>query len=960
MTRFTRLCGSALLAFALFGQKRPLTHDDYDGFRHIQNQHLSNDGHFLAYAVFPQQGDGELVVRNLVTGKEWREPIGELPPPPARDQGEINPEGPPPVRGITVEFSQDSRTLVVSTFPPRAEVEKAKREKKAAPATSEPDTPKGGMLIVDLTSGEAFRAPRIKSFQVPSKGDGFVAYLREPVRPAGRPSADAPSSERPAPGSTRTRAPRKEYGSELVLRAIASKSEQVLPDALEYSLTKDAALLVYSVASHSEENNGIYAVKTASPGSSARLIAGQGKYDKLAWDEKQDELAFFSDRDDAASRQPNFKLYLWARDSAAPAELVSANTPGFQKDFVISDRSTISFSQDGQHVFFGCAPKPPEPKEADDTPADDRVSVDLWSWKDDQIQPMQKVRAQADRNRSFRAVYNLADKKFIQLADASMFEASPNEDGRYSLGGDDREYRRMAEYDDRYEDAYLVDNLTGTRKPLVKKHVGRVTWAPHGQNAIYFDGKDWMSLSVSDGKAVNLTASLGPKFWVEEHDIPGRATPYGTAGWTKDGKYVLLYDHFDIWKVSPDGSIARNVTLGAGRKDHLMFRYARLDIDPEDRGIDPEKPLLLRAENSDTHATGFFRTALDASAPPQKLMMHAKSYSMPIKARDADVLVLTEAAFNEVPDLQITDLSFRELRKVSNLDEQRNKFVWGTAELIHYKNIDGVPLSATLYKPENFDPDKKYPMVVYIYERLTQNVNAFVEPRPAHTINTTYYVSNGYLVLEPDIVYKVGYPGKSALNCVLPAVQAVVDRGFVNENAIGIQGHSWGGYQIAYMITQTNRFKAVAAGAPVANMTSAYNGIRWGPGIPRQFQYERTQSRIGGSLWEYPMRYIENSPLFMADRVTTPLLMIHNDADDAVPWYQGIEYYLALRRLGKEVYMFTYNGEPHGLRRRVNQKDYTVRLQQWFDYYLKGAAKPDWMEHGIPYLEKAGVTVGDN
>jgi dipeptidyl aminopeptidase/acylaminoacyl peptidase len=266
-------------------------------------------------------------------------------------------------------------------------------------------------------------------------------------------------------------------------------------------------------------------------------------------------------------------------------------------------------------------------------------------------------------------------------------------------------------------------------------------------------------------------------------------------------------------------------------------------------------------------------------------------------------------------------------------------------------------LKATLYKPENFDPAKKYPMLVYIYERLTQNVNNYIEPRPTNVISVPYYVSNGYLVLEPDIVYTVGYPGQSALKCVLPAVQEVVDKGFVDEKAIGIQGHSWGGYQIAYMITQTNRFRAVEAGAPVANMTSAYDGIRWGPGLPRQFQYERTQSRIGGNLWEYPMRYIENSPLFQADRIKTPVLMIHNDADDAVPWTQGIEFYLALRRLGKEVYMFTYNGEPHNLRRRPNQKDFTVRMQEYFDYYLKGAPKPVWMEHGIPYLEKSGVTV---
>jgi len=300
----------------------------------------------------------------------------------------------------------------------------------------------------------------------------------------------------------------------------------------------------------------------------------------------------------------------------------------------------------------------------------------------------------------------------------------------------------------------------------------------------------------------------------------------------------------------------------------------------------------------------------------------------------------------------VTGASFQDLKKVSDGDAQRARFNWGTAELVRFKNVDGVPLKGILMKPENFDPQRKYPMIVYIYERLTQGLHSFRNPGPGTSINPTFYVSNGYLVFMPDIVYTIGYPGQSALKCVLPGIQAVVDKGFVDEKAIGIQGHSWGGYQIAYMVTQTNRFRAAAPGALVSNMTSAYSGIRWGTGLPRQFQYEQSQSRIGGSLWEYPLRYLENSPVFRADRVETPLLMIHNDEDDAVPWYQGIEYYLALRRLGKEVYMFSYNGEKHGLRKRINQKDYTRRLQEFFDHFLKGAQTAAWMEKGIPYLQR--------
>ncbi|MBM3789857.1 MAG: S9 family peptidase, partial [Acidobacteria bacterium] len=474
---------------------------------------------------------------------------------------------------------------------------------------------------------------------------------------------------------------------------------------------------------------------------------------------------------------------------------------------------------------------------------------------------------------------------------------------------------------------------------------------PNGKYALFYDDGNWNAVSVPDGRTVNLTKDLGVPFWNEEHDSPSPPAAYGTAGWTRDEKHVLLYDRYDVWQVAADGSGAKNLTDGVGHREKIVFRYVRLEEDEQEQGIDPAGPILLSAENEWTRDSGFYRDRIDGG-PPQKLVMAPRDFGSPSKARDADVVLLTASTFSEFPDLLVTDSSFASLKKVSNANPQKNGLFWGSAELVRYKNADGVPLSAILVKPENFDPARKYPMLVYIYERLSQGLHRFVNPSPGGSINASFYASNGYLVLMPDIVYTIGYPGQSALGCVLPAIQAVVDRGFVDEKAIGIQGHSWGGYQIAYMITRTNRFRAVEAGAPVSNMTSAYSGIRWESGLPRQFQYERTQSRIGGTLWEYPMRFLENSPVFQADRVQTPVLMLHNDNDGAVPWYQGIEYFLALRRLGKEAYMFNYNGEPHGLRRRANQKDYTRRMQEFFDHFLKGAPMPEWMERGIPYLER--------
>jgi len=980
--------------------KRPLTHQDYDAWHSIVSEQISRDGKFVAYAYMAQDGDSEIVARNLASGAEWRAPRGYRPPAPPPDESTPNVAELIAAQGRLVRplFTADSHFLAFSIEPNKVDLNKAKKEKK------KPDEmPKNALGIMDLSSGQVARVDRVKSFQVPEDGSGFIAYLLE-AKPAERPAAagdgargteaprntaegqranNPPAKEASSAASAETAqkpqardSKKKEYGTDLVLRNTTTGTERVFNDVLDFTLSKDAKTLAYTVASKKEETNGVYIVSTQTDAAPVALVAGKGKYQKLTWDEEQTELAFISDRDDAESKQPKFKVYLWDRNGnptvregsdrnhAIPppaTEVVSSSSPGFRKDFVVSEKANLGFSLDGSRLFLGAAPPPdPEKNSDEDIPADEKVMVDLWHWKDDYIQPMQKVRAEQERQRSYRAVYLTREKKFVQLADETLETIVPSNDGRYAIGNDNRAYRISNDYDPGMADFYVVTAADGTRKQVAKKQRFGVTLSPGARYAIFFDGKDWNSYSVATGTTVNLTRTLGVNFYNEDTDTPELPPPYGVAGWTKDDHDVLIYDRFDVWQIAPDGSGAKNLTDGAGRRDKVAFRYVRLN--PKERSIDPAKPLLLHAENEETRDEGFYRERIGGSLP-EKLLMGAKSYNNPTKAKDADVLMFTATRFDEFPDVWVTDGNFKNPKKVSNGDAQRAQYNWGTGELVSFKNSDGVALKGLLLKPDNFDPKKKYPMIVYIYERLSQGLHTFRNPAPGTSINPTYYVSNGYLIFMPDIVYTTGYPGQSALKCVLPGIQAVVDKGFVNESAIGIQGHSWGGYQIAYMVTQTNRFRAAEAGAVVANMTSAYSGIRWGSGLPRQFQYEHSQSRIGGSLWEYPMRFFENSPVFHAQTVQTPLLMIHNDDDDAVPWYQGIEYFLALRRLGKEAYMFSYNGEKHGLRKRINQKDYTRRLQEFFDHFLKGAPPPEWMEKGIPYLqrekEKEKYRVGD-
>lgn len=944
-------------------QKRPLTHADYDAWKSISGQRISPNGRYVAYGVFPQEGDGEVVIHDLSPGTDLVREAAGARPAPAPPDPEASENAPPAQRSVMIQFSADSQYCVFTVFPPKAATEAARRARKRAE-----EMPKGGLVIVELATKQITRIGDVKGFQLAADDATWLAYHKEAApEPARATEAAKPAQldededqdqQRRGGGAAGGGGARggagNQTGSPLVLRHLKDGTERTFADAAEYSLAKNGQSLVFTVASKQTEKNGAFVLTTSGAAEPVAMLAGKGRYSRLTWDDAQRRIAFLSTRDDAESRQPRAKLYVAER--ATPANPVAAETSGLPAGMAIADRASLDFSRDGSRLYFGIAkaPAPPAaPRSEDPVAAEQKAVYDLWHHADDFIQPMQKSRVAQERNRSYRAVYLVGERKTIALADGAMAEVSLPDEGRFAFGLDDRAYRRMVDYDKRYNDVYTVDTSTGERKRVAKQQAGTMQWSHTGTHAMHFDGQNWSVVSGASGERVNLTRQLAVKFFNEEDDHPDTPPAYGFGGWLRDGKSVLLYDRYDIWHVAIDGTRAVNVTDGMGRAEGIQFRVVRLaGEDPAERGIDASKPLLLRAEKIETRETGFYRDRIDSAQRPEKLILEARSFSAPVKAKTAEILLLTASRFDQYPELMVADPSFKVIKKVSNVGAQMEAFRWGTSELVRFRSLDGQMLKATLYKPADFDPAKKYPMIVYIYERLSQGVHNFVEPRPSHSVNAALYVSNGYLVLHPDIAYRVGYPGESALKCVIPAVDAVVAQGFVDEKSIGIQGHSWGGYQISYMITQTNRFKAASAGAPVANMFSAYNGIRWGPGLPRQFQYERTQSRIGGTPWQYPLRFLENSPIFHADKVVTPLLMLHNDGDDAVPWYQGIEYFLALRRLGKEVYMFNYNGEPHGLRKRANQKDYATRLLDFFDYHLKGAKKQEWMERGRPYLEK--------
>lgn len=936
-----------ILALAAAGlapaAKKPLSYDAYDGWRSIQGTQLARDGSWLVYALVPQDGDGELVALNLKTNREYRA---------ARGRGPV----------LTV----DGKFVVFAIAPLKAEVDKAKKEKKKPE-----EQPKSGLGIMNLATGDVASVERVKSFKVPEESGAYIAYLLEP--PAKKPEEkkdeakkeeakkEEPKKEpevKPEPGKEESKKEepkkeekKKEPGTDLLIRELATGKETRITEVVEYVWNKPGTRLAYGVSSKTPENDGAFAFEAATA-KTATLLKGLANYKGFAFDEKGGQIAFTSDRDDYKAEKSASKLYYWAAPATAAVELVPGAFKNFPAGQAVSENGRLSFSKDGFRLFFGIAVAPkPEPKDAPEP-----LKVDIWNWKDGYIQTMQKSQAEEEKKRSFISVVHLGpktkDRKFVPLATPDIPGITLSDDANVAIGTTNLPYRQLTSWDRGYSDIYLVSLADGTRKKVLEKTPYGASISPGGNYLHYFNDEDnnWYAYRIADGKTFNLTGKLGVRFDNEVWDMPSEPFYYGFAGWTDGDKSILIYDRYDIWEVSADGLEARMITKGIGRRERLIFRYHRLD--PEKRTIPATEPILLSAADEKTKNTGVYRVTLAGDSEPAKVVMLDKLIGGLQKAKNAEVYAFTMQRFEEFPDLWVSDGNLAAARQVSRANPQQAEYNWGRAELIEYVNGDGVTLPAVLIKPEDFDPAKKYPLMVYIYEKLASGLHRYYPPSPGTSISFSRYVSNGYVLLMPDIVYEVGYPGPSALTCVVPAVQHVLNMGFIDPQRVGIQGHSWGGYQITYLVTQTDIFAAVQAGASVTNMTSAYGGIRWGSGMVREFQYEKSQSRIGAPLFARVLQFLENSPVFWAERVNTPYLSIHNDEDDAVPWYQGIEFFTALRRLGKEAYMFNYNGEKHGLRERENQKHWTVHQDEYFDHFLKGAPRPEWMDKGVPYLER--------
>lgn len=922
-----------LLPGFLSAQKIPLDNNAYDGWKSLSSQFVSDDGKWVTYVINPQQGDGWLYIFDVFTGR--KDSVA---------------------RGERAVFSPDSKYLIYQVIPSFAETRQAKKKK-----LKDDKLPKNSLEIRLCSNNEVTRIPRVKSFAVAEKNSYWMAYLMEKKEAGSKEIKPAGDTTRAAvPVAPKKKKTAEAKGTELVIYNPLLKKEYRYQDVTEFVVTKDGKTISFlqSIPDTTKTENFRVNIFDTQKEIVKIVFEGRGSIRKLSNDRVGNMISFIYSAD--TSKVKVYDLWLSGKFEKS-IKIIDSSNPAMPAGWSVSENGNITFSDDGNRLFFGTAAKPM--KEPEDTLLEEeKYRLDIWSWEDDLLQPVQKKQLDQEKKRTWMAVFNVNNGLMFQLADTNIPVVRTFQKGNnpIALGSSDLKYRRSSSWDGSTStDYYYINISTGAKTPLLEKCSSRAYMSPSCKYLLYWDneGKGWISVPVGGGVKKNLTIAVKVPLYDELNDVPDNPSPHGIAGWMEDEKHVLVYDRFDIWALDLNGVESPvNITSNFGRINNLRFRYIKLDQEAE--FISNKELMYLAAFNYKTKEAGFYTLKPGKTSDPIKLILEKASIQGELsKAKEADTFLWQKGNFSTSPELYLSDGNLGGVRRISVTNPQQSKYNWGNAELVEWMSFDRQKLQGILYKPEDFDPDKKYPMIVYFYERSSDGLYSYIVPVPsASRINITYAVSNGYLLFVPDIPYVVGYPGQSCYNAVVSGTYSLLDKySFIDKDRLGLDGQSWGGYQIAWLVTQTDLFACAYAGAAVSNMISAYGGIRWESGISRMFQYEHTQSRIGGTLWEKPVQFIENSPIFFVPKINTPLLLMNNDADGAVPWYQGIEFITALRRLDKPAWMLSYNDEAHNLVKRANRKDISIRKMQFFDHYLKGVGMPFWMKYGISQTEKGKI-----
>ncbi len=962
--------------------KKPIDHTVYDGWRSVGERMISNDGNYVVYNINVQEGDGELVIQHIKTSYKKIIP-----------------------RGYGAVITEDSRYAICKIKPLFQDTRQAKIKKKSGD-----EMPKDSLAIVTLGEDSVIKIIRVRSFKTPVKAAGWLAYHIEKPLPDTSKAKSQPDSvkikidmlakladsvirrsldsvkgniEKEALIIAAKKAVKEIYkkaddiwsayqldadgdnaaagggtdGTDLIVRNMATATEKTFKLVSEYLFDEKATKLLIRTTRNAKDSNSksFLLIYNLQADDIDTIMRGLNDAKGFSFDVEGKQLAFVAERDSSSKAlQKFYKLWYHATGQDTATILADKNTIGMQLGSTVSENGSVIFGKDGMKIFFGVAPIQP-PK--DTTLVDfELAQLDVWHYNDDYLQPQQLKQLSQDQKRNYTSVIKPGATELIQLGTDDAENISLVDEGNASwvLALSTKNNRKETQWEGRTKTtAYMISTNDGRRKLVEANSYGFFNASPKGKYIYWYNPelKNYFTYNIATGDTKNITGNIREPLYDIENDVPDYPGSAGTTGWTANDRYFLVNDVYDIWQADPNAvEQPKNITNGWAKKNKTKFNY--INFDKEKRAINDDETIVLQAQDKTTKYAGFYSKKVSEVNDPVQITSGPYSYSgAPIKAKNAEVYIFRRGNSSESELFAGNDL--KNMDKLTDIASQQKDYNWLTTELVKWKMFDGKMSDGLLFKPENFDPKKKYPIIFYFYERDADGLYNYYTPAPsASTINIPYFVSNEYLVFDPNIYYKTGEPGESAYNSVVSAAKYFSKMPWVDSTRMAIQGQSWGGYQVAYLVTRTNIFRAAGAGAPVSNMTSAYGGIRWGTGLNRQFQYEKQQSRIGATLWQRPDLYLKNSPLFNADKVNTPLLIMHNDADGAVPWYQGIEYFTALRRLGKKVWLLEYNGEDHNLVERKNRKDLSVRLGQFFDHYLKDAKPANWIKNGLPAVDK--------
>ena len=914
---------SLFIISSTFAQKKVIDHTAYDGWKTLKSERISNDGNYICYEIKPHKGDGFLYIYDVETGD-----LDSIP------------------RATRASFSGNSGFVAFKITPGydtlrNCELEKVDKKK----------WPKDSMGIYILATDSLIKFPKITSFEV-NEESNWITFMSADNKLKMNPGEKkkkkrkkwCKKKQKPEPTSK---------GKLLTIFNPISGERLEFKDVKKYEVSKNAKRIAYTTHQKLEADSITLSIISTGTDDNWTIKQKYTDLTKMSFDEKEEELVFLSSTDTAKVKIHKLEVAVFGLKK----HFVLADTSAsfFVDGHTVSTNYAPSFTKDGTYIYFGTAEKPvEEPK--DTLIESEKVKLDLWHYQEQRLQPQQLLDLKRDKSKTILYAYDVVSASAVQLSsDTLKMRSKFDLKGDYLYAVSQEAYAHTYNWAvPRLEDSYRVSVKTGESE-LIKRGVefgGEIS--PSGNYFLYYDTDkhNHYAIDLSTKEETCLTCSVDNVLWEEDmNGMPMKAYPSGIIGWNKDETIAYIQSEFDIWEYNFETNEATSTTHEEGAKANIELRPQFWSYDST--YIDFEN-VYVKGFNRKTKGVHIYNLDFHAGHVDlnEKAYYDARLY--PIRrSKDKSQMMLRKMTAVDYPNLFLAD-DFKAGKQVSDANPQQKDYNWTTVELINWTSYEGLELEGLLYKPENYDPNKEYPLMVYFYELYTDRLHSHYMPRPtASIVFPTEYASADYFVFIPDIRYKEGHPAKSAYDCIMSGTDRVLEMySNVDSTRMALQGQSWGGYQTAQLVTMTTRYKAAMAGAPVTNMFSAYGGIRWGSGLNRQFQYEHTQSRIGYTIWERPDLYVENSPQFHLPNVETPLLIMHNDGDGAVPWYQGIELYTGLKRLGKATWMLNYNGEQHNLMQNANRIDLSIRMRQFFDHYLHGKDAPLWLTDGIPATVK--------